>query len=385
MTKCPRCFKALPEHISTWVEAQPRDPAVDQIASAYRGHPTPLGKMAEYQVPAGVAPSDPSLGQQAERELKGPVIELCPLCHYHLPPFWRSGTATCVAMAGARSTGKTVYIAVMIKQLQRLLENHGHEMDFVTADTYRRYQSDYEKPLYEERGILPPTPTAATGSDHHEPLIFSLGVWNGVREFLVVRDVAGEDMENRNVGGAPWEFFAAADAVLFLFDPMRVEEVRDHLRDLIPTGAATGGDPRDVLRTVMRLIGDGSPKVAVILSKFDALQQLRKVTGGNFGRIMSNAGAAFARDPGLVPGHYDDDEGWLLHAEVHSLLQLLDAGPMLRNMVNPQNGRRYTHRYFAVSALGGAPHGEKISVTGICPFRCLDPMRWVYADRQVLA
>lgn len=384
MTKCPRCFNVLPGHITAWVEARPREPTVDDLATAYRGHSVSMGKIRHYQKPAGLAPNPLPPGEQAERFLGGPVLELCPICHYHLPANWRFGNTTCVAMAGARSTGKTVYIAVMIKQLQRHLERSGRELDFVNSDTRERYRTHYEKPLFQERGILAPTPKAETGTDHNEPLIFSLGTWNGVREFLVIRDVAGEDLENHNVGGTPWHFFSVADAVLFLFDPMRVEEVRDHLRDLIPTGDAAGGDPRDVLRTVMRLIGDGSPKLAVILSKFDVLQELRKVTKSQFGQIMSNPGAAFSRDPGLVSGRYNEDDGLRLYAEVHSLMQILGAGPMLGSMVNPQTNHRYAHRYFAVSALGAAPHGEKVSATGICPFRCLDPVRWILADRQVL-
>ncbi len=97
--------------------------------------------------------------------------------------------------------------------------------------------------------------------------------------------------------GVEWGFFGAADAVLFLFDPMRVQVVKDQLRDLVPTDHYTGGDPTDVMRTVMRLIGDGPPKLAVILSKFDALQALRRVRGSAWGQVMAHAGAAFSRDP----------------------------------------------------------------------------------------
>jgi double-GTPase-like protein len=387
MTKCPRCFNILPDHISAWTEAQPRDPAVDDAATAYRGHPVSMGRIVESQLPITAAPGQPSAGQQAEHDLGGPVIEVCPLCHYQLPTHWRLGNVTCLAMAGARSTGKTVYIAVMVKQLQRLLERAGREIDPANSDTRQRYTANYEKPLYEERGILLSTRSAATEDSHQlDPLIFSLGMWNGVREFLAIRDVAGEDLEEERhtLGGRAWEFFSSADAVLFLFDPMRVDEIKDHLRDLIPTSTATGGDPRDVLRTVMRLIDNGDPKLAVILSKFDALQQLQKVTKSSWGQIMSNAGAAFARDPGLVAGQYNEDDGLLLHAEVHSLLQELEAGPMLRTMTNPQTGRQYQHRFFAVSALGGSPHGEKLNPSGISPFRCMDPVRWVFAERQVL-
>lgn len=383
MTKCPRCFVILPPDVGAWTEASPRSVSVDEAASAFRGHEVSMGQVVAYQIPAGSDQPDPA--EHAANELGGPVIEVCPTCHYHLPIDWRSGRATCVAMAGARFTGKTVYIAVMIKQLQRLLERAGRELDPVTKATEDRYGEYYEKPLYEERGIVPATqPSHVEGTYQHDPLIFSLGIWNGIREYLAIRDVAGEDLENRQVGGTAWQFFGSADAVLFLFDPMRVDEVKDQLRDLVPTGHMTGGDPRDVLRTVMRLIGDGNPKLAVVLSKFDALQALQKVSGSTWGHIMSNAGAAFARDPGLLPGPYDDNDGWLLHAEVHSLLAKLDAGPMLRTMVNPQNGRQYYHRFFAVSALGDSPHGNRLNPSGISPFRCTDPIRWAFADRQVL-
>src|SRR3954471_706719 len=111
MTKCPRCFNVLPEHISAWTEAQPRDPAVDEAATAYRGHPVSMGKVVESQLPVAAASGQPSAAQHAEHDLGGPVVEVCPLCHYQLPMHWRLGNVTCLAMAGARSTGKTVYMA----------------------------------------------------------------------------------------------------------------------------------------------------------------------------------------------------------------------------------------------------------------------------------
>lgn len=386
MAKCPRCFQYLADDVVAWTEASPRTTSVDEEASAYRGDEVQMGKVVGYKLPpGGVPPGQMPPEEYAASELGGPVIEVCPICHYHLPPHWRSGRVTCIAMAGARFTGKTVFIAVMIKQLERLLERGGREIDPVTNDIARRYHDFYQKPLYEQRGIIPPTPPMHhEDSVHADPLIFSLGIWNGVREYLSIRDVAGEDLENPQVGGTPWHFFSVADAVLFMFDPMRVDEVRELLRDLVPTGHTTGGDPRQVLRTVMRLIGDGTPKLGVVLSKFDALQDLQKVAGASWGQIMSNAGAAFSRDPGLLPGPYDHDDGWLLHAEVHSLLAKLDAGPMLRAMRNPVTDVEYNHRFFAVSALGDTPHGERINPRGISPFRCLDPVRWVFADNYVL-
>ena len=81
-----------------------------------------------------------------------------------------------------------------------------------------------------------------------------------------------------------WEFFSRADAVLFMFDPLCVGEVANQLRDLVPPPSSLGGDPRQVLHTMTNLIGNGSPKLAVILSKFDALQALSAVEASAWGR-----------------------------------------------------------------------------------------------------
>lgn len=47
----------------------------------------------------------------------------------------------------------------------------------------------------------------------------------------------------------------------------------------------------------MMAIGSGEPRLAVILSKFDALRALRDVDGSEWSMVMSNAGAAYLRDP----------------------------------------------------------------------------------------
>lgn len=380
MTKCPRCFNVLPPDDFAWMDAAPTSQSIDPVASQYVGHDVRSGEVHTGQRPPGAGPDwTPFPAGSTD------LIEVCPTCHYELPHNWRFGVATCVTMAGARYTGKTVFIAVLIKQLQKHAERLGREVVPANAVTQRRYREEYEEPLFEERGIVQHTPRASlAGSYQHDPLVFNLGLWGEVRRYLVIRDVAGEDMESAEIGGAPWQFFSLADAVIFLFDPMRVSEIADQLRDLVPESAQVGGDPREVLRTVMRLIGYGNPKLAIVLSKFDALQALSGVSSSRWGRMMSQPGAAYNRDPGLLGHPYDEQDGLLLNAEVHSLLQRLDAGPLLTRVENYMTGHQYEHRFFAVSALGETPEGEKLHRSGISPFRCADPIRWVFAADGVL-
>nr|WP_308470350.1 hypothetical protein [Gordonia crocea] len=359
------------------MDREPAQVSVDRVASEYAGRevrmgPVTVARRHEWRGEWPPAPERPS----------NPV---CPVCHFALPQFWYHGEATCITMAGARATGKTVYIAVLIKQLQRFAARLNREVFPANDETVRRFRDEYERPLFTERGILQPTPRAALhGSYQHDPLIFNLGEWGGRRHYLVIRDVAGEDLEAADVGGRAWEFFSRADAVLFLFDPLCVGEVANQLRDLVPPPSSLGGDPRQVLHTMTNLIGNGAPKLAVILSKFDALQALSVVEASAWGQVMAQLGAAYNRDPGLLARGYDENDGQALHEEVRSLLTRLDAGPALTTMVNPTTGRQYNHRFFAVSALGASPEGEKLSDRGISPFRVTDPVRWVLAERGVM-
>lgn len=386
-TKCPRCFESLTPDRYAWTRTAPDAVEVDEIASAYHGGQVRSGAVIELRRPTD-APDDwtPPAGH-AESQSGGDVVEVCPVCHYRLPVGWRAAQTTCVAMAGARATGKTVYIAVLIKSLQLLGERIGQMVEAATAETEINYLEHYERPLYEERGILEATPAAHTGNPYQrEPLIFSLGVSNDVRRYLVLRDVAGEDLENaQNVGVASLSFFARADGVVFMFDPLRVESVRHQLHDLVPAQERVGGDPRLVLRTVLSIIGSGTPHLAVVLSKFDALQALAHVEGTEWSEVMSQRGAGYLRDPSLQVGPYDERDGRLVHEEVRSLLDKLEARAMTMAVEQPHTGVNLVSRYFAVSALGESPVGDRLHENGISPFRCLDPVRWVLAQQGVWA
>lgn len=384
LTKCPRCFSLLDPDHHLWSLAptggSPR--YLDEVGSAFLGANADIGPMFRWDRPPGYNGAPPP--NVAAHALRGPVLEICPVCHFTLPDRWREGQAYCIAMAGARATGKSLYIAVLVRQLQLLCEHLGFAMAPANRSTAMAYSTHYETPLFVQRGLIPPTPTMMTQtSTQREPLIFSLGNWHGVQRYLVLRDVAGEDMESGNLHAAPFRFFTNAEAVFFMFDPLRVQSIRDQLQDLLPPQMVSGGDPRDVLNNVMMAIGPGEPRLAVILSKFDALRALRDVDGSEWSMIMSNAGAAYLRDPSDSV-LYDDNDGQLLHEEVRSLLTRLNAGSIIAAVENPSTPRRLKHRFFVVSALGQPPSGQRLHARGIAPFRCVDPVRWVTSSFGVL-
>ena len=309
--------------------------------------------------------------------------EICSTCKYRMAPRWREAPTTCVVMAGAPATGKSIYLAVLIKQLEQCGEHLNMKVRPGNADIEKVFREVFEKPLYEERGIMPPTPPLRLDSSYaHQPLVFELSAAAGGRHHLVIRDIGGEDLDRTPLDMTHLTFFPLADGVIYLFDPLQVDDIRDKLPDLVPTSQLQQGNPVRVLENTLRLIGTGRPKLAVVMSKFDAMQALQQVRRSHWSQVMGNAGAAFFRDPGpLIP--YNDVDGQLLHEEVRSLLQLLEAG-MSTTLESSHRRTGVDYRYFAVSALGDPPRGQALSARGIAPFRCLDPLRWVMAGSGIL-
>ncbi len=386
LTKCPRCFSVLDDNSYAWMvppEAAGQSNR-DGAASAYVGAEVRCGSIHVLKRPPGyTAPLRPSTAD-ISRQLNAPVLEICPVCHFVLPNGWREGHALCIAMAGARATGKSMYIAVLIKQLELLCERLGVSMEPATSGTTTSYANNYERPLFIQRGLIPPTPAAdVQASYQREPLVFNIGVWHGVRRYVVLRDVAGEDLEAGDLDAAHFRFFSNADAVFFMFDPLRVEVIREQLQDLVPPQSWSGGDPRSVLSNLLRVVGEGRPRLAVILPKFDVLRALSQVEGSAWSQVMCNTGAACIRESPALR-QYDDVDGQLLHEEVRSLLLRLNGGSIVTGVENPPSGIRLNHRYFVVSALGQPPEGNRLNPRGIAPFRCLDPLRWVTASCGVL-
>jgi hypothetical protein len=378
-TRCPSCFEHLPEDAYQWMCTSGKCETVpDPAASAYTGTNVVSGPITQQLRPREGGDRWQPVHPGSCSNCGGERQEICVRCHHVLPAGWREGQATCIAMNGARATGKSLFIAVLIKQLDQLLAKHNSTVEYGDQHTRAAYTDIYEQPLYEARGLMAPTPRGDTDNSYQkEPLVFSLGFLNGVRRFLVIRDVAGEDMETPPDDARRLKFLAHADAIFFMFDPLAVPEVRAKLQDLVPGQLQSGGNPHAVLTNLLALAGRQTPRLAVILSKFDAMHELRHVDDIDWQTIMSNTGAAFLRDPSLETAAYDEDDAGLLHQEVRSLLHRLGADKLVLTLENPHGGQNLSYRFFVASALGESPHGAVLHPRGIAPFRCLDPVKWV--------
>ncbi|MBD8029804.1 hypothetical protein [Corynebacterium gallinarum] len=320
-----------------------------------------------------------------------PGATVSPYTELPLPPGWSDGVTHCIAMAGARASGKSLYTAVVVKQLELLAHRHGRQVNPLDESTRDRYREVYETPLYKEMRHMAPTPQITSiDAYQRDPLIFTLGRWpddEGEQRmhYLVLRDVAGEDLESMNPPVEELEFFRYADLIIFLFDPLKVPQISSYLQGLIPHQLGLGGNPEDVLANLEVILGDARPDLAVTISKFDTLQKLSQLPDGEWKAIMGNEGSTFRRDNGW---NYDLHDQMMLDMEIDALLRYVKADKLRHQLATAYDGRGERH-FFAVSALGESPTGEHLSRQGIAPFRTTDPLRWhldqygVFSDDEV--
>ncbi|QHC57201.1 hypothetical protein [Rathayibacter sp. VKM Ac-2760] len=386
MTKCPSCFSLIGDAAFAWVCTTGRcTQTLDPDATRYANQDVLTGTRYALDRPADARNWTPPAGLECP-ECKEPMVDACPSCHFDLPQGYRSGHATCIAMNGARATGKSLYIAIVVKQLGELAQRLGTVLQAANDETRRTYARVYEAPLFEERGLMPPTPRSQSADSYQRtPLVYSLGTIRGVRRFVVLRDVAGEEMEEPPTRAGHLAFLRNADSIFFMFDPLAVPSVRDKLVDVIPAQQGSEVNPLTVLNNLITMNGGRLSRLAVVLSKFDAVQRLSEVEDVAWSSVMSNAGSTMLREPDQSDAGYDAVDGGLLHEEVKSLLYAMNAGPIVLTLENPHEGGPIDHRFFAVSALGESPDGQQLNPRGIAPFRCLDPLKWTLARTGVLA
>ncbi|GAA1201063.1 TRAFAC clade GTPase domain-containing protein [Brevibacterium paucivorans] len=393
MAKCAVCLFDVPYDTYTWaLENTGSAPVVDNNASYFLGREVRIEATLDldadvvdnmYVEPNADAALNEIVASGGLPQSARLGAELCPICHNPLAPGWRFANVTVIAMCGARASGKSLYIATAIKELKRELLNNGTSLQMYTDTTDENYQTYYERPLFEQMGLMGATVRADTGQAYQlDPLVFSVGGnhQNG-RQLLVLRDVAGEELENPPENDGHLDFMKRADVILFMFDPLSVDAISRRLNDLVPTQARSSGSPVQVLDNLQRRIGatQPTPRVGIALSKFDVMQTLADIDDQDWSRVMANRGSAMMRER-LTSDDAETDQ-LLLHQEVKSLLLRMGADEIVNKIENPHTGQQIPHRFFAISALGYAPVGEQVSSLGIAPFRVLDPLQWAMGAR----
>ena len=309
-------------------------------------------------------------------------IRICPVCRSRLPVHFGNVSSRMIVPVGAKEAGKTVFMTVLVHELM-----HQTGLRFnaaVTgADDYtrQRFTSEYERPLYREAKLLPPTPAAAVRA----PLVFrfTTGSRRGARlgdpqrTLLSFFDTAGEDLRSQDSIEQNVRYLGAADGVLLLLDPLQMRGARDLAAP--GTRLPTLGDeePATVLENVTDLLLASAGRkpnkrinrpLAIVFTKMDALMHDLRQT------------SPLLRSPPQA-GHFDERDSLEVHTEIQRLLARWDGTRI--DQIAQLNYRHY--RYFGVSALGETPTPDnRVAARGIRPHRVASPILWILAQFGII-
>lgn len=309
------------------------------------------------------------------------AYRVCPVCHSQLPAQFGMVGSRMIGMAGAKDSGKTVYMTVLLHELRnRTGAQFGAALMGADEETLRRFGSEYEDQLY-DRGHMFGTTRRAAANGRVDPLVFRFTVAPGgprgsraQQSLMSFFDTAGEDFESQHSVDVNTRYLACADGILLLLDTLQMKGARELAAPGTPlpgTGPLYQSPETILSRVTEQLLkqnrggrGDIGKPIAVVFTKLDALWH----TFGDGSPLR----AAPQRS-----GIFDESDSLDVHEEIRHLLRSWEGSQI--DMILRSHYPR--HRFFGVSALGQPPtETNDVPASGIQPYRVADPLLWLLSE-----
>jgi hypothetical protein len=311
------------------------------------------------------------------------TTRVCPMCHSTFPVRFGRVSSQLIALVGARDSGKTVFMTVLMHEFEyRLGERLGASISGADDATRSTFKRDYEQRLYEGRSLPDPTfPVAADRRGYRPPMVFRFkrrarSVFPGrTRETLLsFFDTAGEDLTTTASTELNGRYLEAADAIILILDPLQMPGGRKlAAREALQQDPRPEDDPYSVLQRITEILLAGHrdrmvrKPLAVVFTKLDALWD------------AFPAGTTLQRPGPQGPGS-DELDSLDVHRDVQALLHDWD-GRQIDEYLR-QNYRCY--RYFGASALGTIPTPDRRIPDVPQPHRIGDPLVWLLAKERIV-
>lgn len=376
---CPFCFEYLRLRETPFRCSDPMGrckPEVDAVLQRQWGDNRPLGRVI------------PSCGSFVKAmhcstcEQKS-TKRLCPHCHSELPHTTGETKNYIFAVIGAKESGKSHYLAVLIKYLkEQAYTNLNRDFAAQNEDTIKRYNRDFDDPVFKRHTTITATKSAIADSKVRQPLVYGLtkvskGLFGGTKlsdpVVLAFFDTAGEDLNAEDTMSVVNKYIYRADGILLLVDPLQLPYVRDQLIGTALPGVNT--ETADIVTRTTHLVQKGlslkatgqiTIPLAIAFSKFDAVKPL---VDDQF-QLNSNA---------RHHGGFDKQDFDAVNSEMMALLDSWGG----QDIVNQVRARYAKYGFFGISALGCNPHGTD-KIPRVLPRRVEDPFLWLLAANGLI-
>ncbi len=304
---------------------------------------------------------------------------LCPKCHNRIPNDMVLNGGKIISIVGARSSGKSNYIAVLIEELRRNVNRLGrlgleykNVAEQSELQTERRYKEDFYNPLYNNSKCV--DQTAVGDFRSRIPMIFTLTSPKGDTMHLVFYDTAGENFGQTANIAENVKFLTKSDAILYLVDTENIDAVRKRLGK---PKADTGFD--SILSALLGHFQEGNEEAKAMFSKPMAVvfSKIDYITSGDERFQDCSIAGLKTNSPYLMSDGINLKEFEMNSKSLRSILDRVWQQPdFINNIDNNWKDADKNVCFFGVSSLGSAPKGT--TLTGdVNPFRVLDPLVWI--------
>jgi GTPase SAR1 family protein len=312
-------------------------------------------------------------------------LRACPQCHSALPANFDESRNPMLGLVGAKGSGKTVLMTVLVKHLHdQVGARFGADIMLATDNPdglagVSAYKAQREIPLFKEHTLPPPTEKVGTAARQaSSPVLLRwrqeepgfLGRTSIKSTMLSFVDTAGEDL-NAVATTFTLQYLSVCDGLIVLLDPFALPGARAMVS--LPAAAVSvdEDEPLQVVSNITEMlrIDHGlrtkqkiSIPVAVVFTKIDA-----------FFPVLDRYNPLMTTPPELPA--YDNTDGQAVHEHMLALLNRWRAMGIDAHMrLNYKD-----FRYFGVSALGAEPDYEDLTVApgGVRPHRVEDPVLWL--------
>lgn len=302
----------------------------------------------------------------------------CNVANKRIPSDFLENESLSIALVGAKATGKSNYIGVLIDEIKRkMTASFNCTLSLTCSEESRQfYNQHYYDPLFKYGSVVD-----ATSQADVPPLIFPLRFMNDKNRITKVAalsfyDTAGENLQDTDKMLIENRYIPNADGIILLLDPLQVPTVRDQLRGKMPL-PEQNSDVNEVLsrivqniREVKNIKGNIKIPIALAFTKIDALEQFD---------VLREDSVLRSESEHLSRGLFVQSDFESVNIEIQDIIaNLLDAETtqLMKNFEK--------HAFFGVTALGGVPNGTKLAGNRIKPRRVLDPLLWLLAQHNYI-
>lgn len=308
---------------------------------------------------------------------------ICPGCHNPLPYTVGDFEDKIFAIIGAKESGKSHYIAVLINALRhQVAPAFNCSLTAMDDATISRYEHAFYQPVFKEHRTLNATLSASANTDIRQPLVYSFVSmkknWRGQSvtnkaATLSFFDTAGEDLLDEQKMRQFTRYISNAQGLILLLDPLQIPAVRDRLglEPLLHSAQESILDRTINLIRKERDIPAGqsiSIPIALTFSKLDAIES-----------ILEPSSPLHQDSLHLLEKQFDTVDFDAVQAELKLMLESWGQGGTIQSLEHHFK----EHALFGLSALGGEPENGKIKHFRK-QRRVSDPLLWLFWKHQLL-